>query len=79
MKTVFAALIALSLTACGKKVESVPSPVNPQITDAVTQTSTPVAAAAADAGVVAPTSAVVQDPAPKPVEAPAVQSVPETK
>jgi len=77
MKTVFAALIALSLTACGKKVESVPGPVNPQITDAVTQTPTPVVAA--DAGVVAPTTAVVQDPAPKPVEVPAVQSVPETK
>jgi hypothetical protein len=77
MKTVFAALIALSLTACGKKVENAPAPVSPQVTDAVTQTPSPVVAA--DAGVVAPTSALVQDPAPKPVEAPAVQSVPEAK
>lgn len=65
MKTVFAALIALSLTACGKKVESVSTPVSPQVTDAVTQA--PVSAA--DAGVVTPTAAVVQDSNPRPVEA----------
>jgi hypothetical protein len=34
--------------ACGKKVESAPTPVNPQITDAVTQAASPVV----DAGVV---------------------------
>ena len=73
MKSLFAALIALSLTACGKKVESVQGPVNPQITDAVTQVAQPVAAA--DAGVV-PVSEVKPDPDPKPVE---VQSVPVSK
>ena len=72
MKAVFAALIALSLSACGKKVESVPGPVNPQITDAVTQVK-PVEAA--DVGAV-PVSEVKPDPDPKPVE---VQSVPVSK
>lgn len=52
--------------ACGKKVESAPTPVNPQITDAVTQVATPVA----DAGVLE--SVVKADPDPKPVEVPVV-------
>lgn len=72
MKKLFTALIALSLAACGKKVESVPGPVNPQITDAVTQVSAPVEVL--DAGVVTP--AVQSVPEVKPVE---VQSLPESK
>ena len=63
------------MNACGKKVESAPTPVNPQITDAVTQGA--VAVAPVDAGVVE--SVVKADPDPKPVEVPAVQSVPESK
>jgi hypothetical protein len=73
MKTLFAALIALSLTACTKKVESAPGPVNPQITDSVTQVVQPVEAV--DTGA-APVSEVKPDPDPKPVE---VQSVPVSK
>jgi len=40
MKVLFAVVALITTTACGKKVEAVPTPVNPQITDAVTQTTT---------------------------------------
>ena len=49
MRVLFAVLVSLSLAACGKKVEAVPTPVNPQVTDAVTQVTPPVTT---DAGTV---------------------------
>lgn len=73
MKALGLVIACVALMNCGKKVESAPAPVNPQITDAVTQVVTaPVVAA--DAGVVE--SVVRPDPDPKPVEVPAV---PESK
>lgn len=73
MKIVIVALFALSLAGCGKKVEAAPAPVNPQITDAVTQVGKP--AEQLDAGAI-PMSEIKPDPDPKPVE---VQSVPVSK
>lgn len=70
MKNLTLVIACVALINCGKKVESAPTPVNPQITDAVTQVAVPVA----DAGVAE--SVVRQDPDPKPVEVPAV---PESK
>lgn len=76
MKVLGLVIACVALMNCGKKVESAPVPVNPQITDAVTQAvAAPVVAA--DAGV--PESVVKADPDPKPVEVQAVQSVPESK
>ena len=73
MKTLSLVVACIALMNCGKKVESVSTPVNPQITDAVTQVvAAPVVVA--DAGV--PESVVKTDPDPKPVEVPAV---PESK
>jgi hypothetical protein len=37
MKVLITALILVTVVACGKKTEPVAAPVNPQITDAVTQ------------------------------------------
>jgi len=62
MKNLTLVIACVALINCGKKVEAVPTPVNPQITDAVTQVAAPVA----DAGVVE--SVVRPDPDPKPVE-----------
>lgn len=73
MKTLSLVIACVALMNCGKKAESVPTPVNSQITDAVTQAvAAPVVVA--DAGV--PESVVKADPDPKPVEVPVV---PESK
>lgn len=73
MKTLSLVIACVALMNCGKKVESAPTPVNPQITDAVTQAvAAPVVAA--DAGV--PESVIKADPNPKPVE---VKTLPECK
>ena len=73
MKVLGLVIACVALMNCGKKVESVPTPVNPQITDAVTQVvATP--EVSADAGVAE--SVVRPDPDPKPVEVPAA---PESK
>lgn len=69
MKTLNLVVACIALMNCGKKVESVPTPVNPQITDAVTQ-AVAVPVVVADAGV--PESVVKADPDPKPVEVPVV-------
>ena len=69
MKTLSLVVACIALMNCGKKVESVPTPVNPQITDAVTQ-AVAVPVVVADAGV--PKSVVKADPDPKPVEVPVV-------
>ena len=69
MKTLSLVVACIALMNCGKKVESVPTPVNPQITDAVTQ-AVAVPVVVADAGV--PESVVKADPDPKPVEVPVV-------
>jgi len=61
MKVLFTALALVTVVACGKKVEPVAAPVNPQITDAVTQSTPP--AEVSDAG-------VVQTVAPAPVSLP---------
>jgi len=61
MKVLFVALALFTVVACGKKVEPVAAPVNPQITDAVTQSVPP--AEVLDAG-------VVQTVAPAPVTLP---------
>ncbi len=61
MKVLFAALALVTVVACGKKTEPVAAPVNPQITDAVTQSVPPVEVL--DAG-------VVQTVAPTPVTLP---------
>lgn len=76
MRTLGLVIACVALMNCGKKVENVPAPVNPQVTDAVTQ-AVVVPVAAADAGVAE--SVVKTDPDPKPVEVPAVQSAPESK
>lgn len=70
MRTLGLVIACVALMNCGKKVETAPTPVNPQITDAVTQVAVPVA----DAGV--SESVVKADPDPKPVE---VQSTPVSK
>ncbi len=72
MRALGLVIACVALMNCGKKVESASAPVNPQITDAVTQVTPPVVVA--DAGVVE--SVVRPDPDPKPVE---VQAVPESK
>lgn len=76
MKKVFLAIACLVLTNCAKKVEATPTPVNPQITDAVTQAATP-PAETLDAGFAGPV--LSSDPNPKLVEVPAVSSTPEQK
>lgn len=73
MRVLGLVIACVALMNCGKKVESAPAPVNPQITDAVTQVVA-VPVAAADAGVAE--SVIKADPDPKPVEVPAV---PESK
>jgi len=61
INTFFAVIALFTVVACGKKVEPVAAPVNPQITDAVTQSTPP--AEVLDAG-------VVQTVAPAPVSLP---------
>lgn len=61
MKVLFTAFALVTVVACGKKVEPVAAPVNPQITDAVTQSTPPTETL--DAG-------VVQTVAPVPVTLP---------
>jgi len=60
MKVLFAAFALVTVVACGKKADPVVATVNPQITDAVTQSVAPVETL--DAGVVqtvAPTPVVL--------------------
>lgn len=73
MRVLGLVIACVALMNCGKKVESAPTTVNPQITDAVTQAVSP-PVVAADAGMAE--SVVRPDPDPKPVE---VQAVPESK
>ena len=61
MRVLGLVIACVALMNCGKKVESAPTPVNPQITDAVTQTTAPVESL--DAG-------VIQTVAPVPVTLP---------